>query len=226
MNNTIKVIIVEDHAIFREGLKKVLERMNNVEVIGEAENGAVFLELLKDKVPDIVLMDINMPVMGGIEATEKALERHPNLKIIVLSMSGEEDYLYTMIISGISGYLLKNTSMNNLSRAILMVSEGEQYFSPELNGKLAKRLKQYNSVEIPQLTPKETEVIRMLAKGLNTEEIANKLFISKRTVEAHRASLLQKTDSSNTINLLIYAIQNKLIILDELGNRRKKEQNG
>jgi len=216
MKNLIKVMIVEDHCIFREGLKKVLEGMNNVEVIGEADNGAIFLELLKKKVPDIVLMDIKMPVMGGIEATEQALELYPNLKIIVLSMFGEEEYLYTMVLLGISGFLLKNTSMNNLDRAIQMVSEGQQYFSPELNGKLARRLKQYSSVEIPQFTPKETEVLRLLARGLNTEEISNELHISKRTVEGYRAKLLQKTDSTNTINLIIYALRNKLIILDEL----------
>jgi DNA-binding NarL/FixJ family response regulator len=214
MGSPIKVIIVEDHTIFREGLKKVVEGMKDVEVIGEAENGAIFLELLKKTVPDIVLMDIKMPVMGGIEATEKALELFPALKIIVLSMFGEEDYLYTMVMLGISGYLLKNTSMNNLRRAIQMVSEGEQYFAPELNGKLAKRLKQYTSVEIPQFTAKETEVMQLLAKGKNTEEIAAELFLSKRTVEARRASLLQKTDSSNTISLIIYAIRNKLVIIE------------
>jgi DNA-binding NarL/FixJ family response regulator len=222
MKEPIKIIIVEDHAIFREGMKKVLEGIDNVEIIGEAENGAVFLEMLKKKVPDIVLMDIKMPVMGGIEATEKALELHPGLKVIVLSMFGEEEYLYTLVLLGVCGYLLKNTSMTHLTRAIQMVSEGQQYFSPELNGKLAKRLKQYSSVEIPQFTVKETEVLQLLARGLNTEEIANELHISKRTVEGYRAKLLQKTDSTNTINLIIFALRNKLIILEELEDNKAK----
>jgi DNA-binding NarL/FixJ family response regulator len=214
MKDSIQIIIVEDHAIFREGLKKVLEGMNNVKIIGEAENGAVFLELLKKKIPDIVLMDIKMPVMGGLEATEKALQLYPDLKIIVLSMFGEEEYLYSLVLLGISGFLLKNTSMTNLSRAIQMVADGQQYFSAELNGKLAKRLKQYSFEEIPQFTQKEIEVLRLLAKGLNTEEIANELLISKRTVEGYRAKLLQKTDSANTINLIIYALRNKIISID------------
>ena len=216
MNSPIQVIVVEDHSIFRAGLKKVLENIDNVEVIGEAENGAVFLEMLKEKVPDIVLMDIKMPVMDGIEATEKALQLYPNLKVIILSMFGEEEYLFTLIMLGISGFLLKNTSYGALSRAIQLVSEDQQYFSPELNGKLAKRLRQYSSQEIPQLTPKELEVLQLLAKGLNTDEISAKLQISKRTVEGYRLKLLQKTDSSNTINLIIFAIRNKLIILDNL----------
>jgi DNA-binding NarL/FixJ family response regulator len=221
MKNLLKVIIVEDHAIFREGLKRVLEGMKNIEVIGEAENGAVFLEILKKKVPDIVLMDIKMPVMGGVEATEKALNRYPNLKIIILSMFGEEEYLYSLVMLGIYGFLLKNTSMNNLGRAIMMVADGQQYFSPELNGKLALRLKQYSSVEIPQFTQKETAVLRLLAKGNNTQEIAEKLYISKRTVEGYRAKLLQRTNCSNTINLIIFALRNKLIILDELEGKQE-----
>jgi DNA-binding NarL/FixJ family response regulator len=216
MKNLLKVIIVEDHAIFREGLKRVLDGLKNIEVIGEADNGAVFLEMLKKKVPDIVLMDIKMPVMGGVEATEKALKLYPDLKIIILSMFGEEEYLYSLVMLGVYGFLLKNTSMNNLGRAIMMVADGQQYFSPELNGKLARRLKQYSSVEIPQFTQKETDVLRLLAKGNNTQEIADKLFISKRTVEGYRAKLLQRTNCSNTINLIIFALRNKLIILDEL----------
>lgn len=216
MNGIIKVMIVEDHVIFREGLKKVLESMNNVEVIGEAANGALFLELLKTKVPDIVLMDIKMPEMNGLEATEKALQLCPNLKVIVLSMFGEEEYLYALVLLGISGYLLKNTSMSNLKRAIQIVAGGEQYFSPELSSKLAKRLKQYSSIEIPQLTPKETEILHLMFKGHNTVEISDKLHISKRTVEAHRAKLLQKTYSTNSINLIIFALRNKLLIMEDV----------
>lgn len=221
MNSIIKVMIVEDHVIFREGLKKVLESMNNVEVIGEAANGAIFLELLNTKVPDIVLMDIKMPEMNGLEATEKALQLCPDLRVIVLSMFGEEEYLYALVQLGISGYLLKNTSMTNLKRAIQIVAGGEQYFSPEMSTKLAKRLKQYSSIEIPQLTPKETEVLNLMFKGHNTVEISDKLSISKRTVEAHRSKLLQKTYSTNSINLILFALRNKMLIIEDL-----EENNG
>src|SRR5512138_2800275 len=125
----IKVLIVEDHALFREGLKRVLEDIRGVSLIGEAANGEVFLELLKKVTPDIVFMDLNMPVMNGMEATEEALRLYPHLRIIILSMFGEEDYLYAMIHKGISGYILKTARIYEIERAIELVSGGEQYFS-------------------------------------------------------------------------------------------------
>jgi len=163
-----------------------------------------------------------MPVMDGVEATEKAMALYPGIRFIILSMFGEEEYLYSLVQLGIHGFLLKNTSMINLSRAIMMVSEGQQYFSPELNGKLAKRLKQYSSFEIPQFTNKEMEVLRLLAQGFNTAEMSNQLHVSKRTVEGYRAKLMQKTNSTNTINLVIFALRNKLIILENLEGIKEK----
>jgi DNA-binding NarL/FixJ family response regulator len=212
----LKVYIVEDHAIFREGLKRVLEGMNNILVVGEAENGEIFLNTFLAAEPDIVLMDIKMPVCDGLQATERALKVKPGLKIIVLSMFGEEEYLYSMVMLGIQGFLLKTTSMVNLERAIDMVANGHQYFSPELNGLLANRLRQISTKELPQFTKKETEVLHLLCKGLTTDEIADKMFISKRTVEGYRAKLLQKTAMTNTINLVIFAIRNKLVSLEDL----------
>ena len=212
----IKVVIVEDHVIFREGIKKVLAEISGVEVMAEAENGEQFLALLEKGKPDIVLMDLKMPVMDGMEATEKALKIYPDLKIIVLTMFGDEEYLYSMVLKGICGYLLKTTSLTNLERAIRMVSNGQQYYTPELNGMLAKKLRQFSSNEIPTFTGKETELLKLLCKGLSTEEIAEKLCMSKRTIEGYRAKLLLKTGLSNTINLVIYAIRNKLVNLEEI----------
>ena len=216
ISTNIKIIIVEDHIIFREGIKKFLAEIAGVELIGEAENGEQFLKLLEKGVPDIVLMDLKMPVMDGMTATEIALKRHPDLKIIVLTMFGDEEYLYSMVLKGISGYLLKTVSLNNLERAIKMVSCGQQYYSPELNGILAKKLRQFSSNELPSFTTKETELLKLLCKGYSTEEIAEKLCMSKRTVEGYRAKLLHKTGLTNTINLVIYAIRNKLVTLEEL----------
>jgi DNA-binding NarL/FixJ family response regulator len=213
MNKT-KVLIVEDHAIFREGLKKVLEAMAGMELIGEAENGAQFLELLKKKKPDIVLMDIKMPVMDGIIATEKALTIHPDLKIIILTMFGEEEYLYSLIQKGISGFMLKTARISEIERAIQMVSEGKQYYSPEINGLLVKRLRQATN-EMESLSPRENDVLTLICKGYSTAQIADKLCASKRTIEGYKARLMEKTGQPTTLNLVIFALRNKLVTLDD-----------
>jgi len=210
-----KILIVEDHAIFREGLKRVIEAMNGVELIAEAENGAQFLDLLMKKKPDIVLMDIKMPVMDGIEATEKALILYPKLKIIILTMFGEEEYLYSLIQKGISGFMLKTARLLEIERAIQMVSEGKQYFSPEINGLLVKRLRQISSNEIESLTSRETEVLSLICKGFSTAQIADKLYASKRTIEGYKARLLEKTGQPSTLNLVIFALRNKLVALED-----------
>jgi len=208
-----KVFIVEDHAIFREGLKRVIGEIEEVELVGEAENGAVFLEKLKKVVPDVVLMDIQMPVMDGIEATERALKQYPSLKILVISMFGEEEYVYSMVEKGVSGFILKTSGIQDLERAIKKISNGQQYYSEEIMGLLVKKVRSVDYVEKISFNDKEKEVLRMLCKGFSNNDIADKLFMSVRTVEGYRNKLLQKTGSSNVINLVIYALRNKLVIL-------------
>jgi DNA-binding NarL/FixJ family response regulator len=210
-----KILIVEDHAIFREGLKRVIESMDGAELIGEAENGVQFIDLLKKEKPDIVLMDIKMPVMDGIEATEKALMLYPKLKIIILTMFGEEEYLYSLIHKGISGFILKTARILEIERAIQMVSEGKQYYSPEINGLLVKRLRQITSNDIESLSARESEVLGLICKGYSTIQIADKLCASKRTIEGYKAKLLEKTGQPSTLNLVIFALRNKLVTLDD-----------
>ncbi len=213
MSSKIKVFIVEDHALFREGLKRVLSEMDDVELAGEAGNGAIFLEMLKKVTPDVVLMDIQMPVMDGLEAADRALAKYPGLKILVVSMFGEEEFVYSMVEKGVCGFLLKTSGLPDFEKAIRRVAAGQQYFSEEIMGLLVKKIRQIDAVEKVTFTGKEMEVLRLLCKGFPNNEIADKLFLSVRTVEGYRNKLLQKTGSANVINLVIYALRNKLVIL-------------
>ena len=208
-----KVIIVEDHTIFREGMKRVISEMEDMELVGEAENGAVFIRMLKKVEPDIVLMDIQMPEMDGIEATEKALKIYPSLKILVLSMFGEEEYVYSMVDRGVSGFILKTSGLADFNRAIKKILDGQQYYSEEIMAILVKKFRSYDSPDKLVLSEKENEVLRLLCKGLSNNDIADKLFLSVRTVEGYRNKLLQKTGSSNVLNLVIFAVKNKLVTL-------------
>ena len=216
MSSKIKVMIVEDHAIFREGLKRVLGGMRDVEVVGEAENGAVFLQKLQQVNPDIVLMDLKMPVMDGFEATERALKKYPRLKIIILTMFGQAEYLYSMLKQPICGFMLKTTSMTDLEKAVQNVSQGRQYYSPEVSQLLAKKFIPHSSIENFKLTSRENEVLLLLCKGISTMEISHKLNLSKRTVDGYRARLLEKTNQSSPLGLVLFALKNKLVNLDEL----------
>jgi DNA-binding NarL/FixJ family response regulator len=207
----IKVILVDDHKLFRNGLKFILSEIEDVEVIGEASNGKEYLELLKYLKPDITLMDISMPEMNGVEACRIALEQDPSLRILILSMFGEDAYYNTMIDIGVKGFILKDTDNSELRTAIQMISNGNSYFSQEL---LLKIIRNKNAPPLIKLSRRETEILELICKGQSTIQISEKLHISHRTVERHRASLLAKTDSSNSISLAIYAIKNNLIQLE------------
>ncbi len=209
----IKITLVDDHALFRNGLKILLDANPDFTVIGEAENGKVFIENLEKNIPDIVLMDISMPEMDGVEATQIAVEKFPDIKIIALSMFGEEDYYYKMINAGAKGFLLKNSEINEVVEAVNQVMSGNSYFSQELLYNVIKNFKPHKEhvIEEASLSKRELQVLEEICKGLSNQEIADILFISKRTVDKHRANLLSKTNSKNTANLIMYAIKNKLI---------------
>jgi len=209
----IKIMIVDDHSLFRNGLKLLLANAGNFTVIAEASNGKEFLEFLNRTNPDIILMDIDMPEMDGIEATTQALAINPNLKIIGLSMYGEEEYYYKMIEAGVCGFLLKNSDINEVKTAINSVYTGGKYFSQELLYNVVRNIKTSQSTQeiVENLSERETEVLKQICVGLSNQEIAVNLHISKRTVDKHRANLLDKTNSKNTAHLVMYAIKNKLI---------------
>ena len=216
MSKNIKVIVVDDHELFRKGVIMVLKKMDNVEVIGEAGDGKEFLAMLNSHKPDVVFIDIKMPLMNGIEATTQATKRFPELNIIALSMFGEEEYLHKMINAGAKGFLLKNSSIGEIERAINLVSNGKNCYSDDLLGYFTNKFidnKPKDDDKI-KLTRRELEVLSLVAKGLSNTEIADKLFISKRTVDGHKANLIQKTGSKNIVDLLIYSIKNNIITID------------
>lgn len=208
----LSVILVDDHQLFREGLHLILMKFPFIGIVHEASGGNEFLALLKTIQPDIVFMDVNMPGMTGIEATLKAIEIYPDIKIIALSMYGDEDYYTRMIEAGARGFIVKNAGVNELESAILQVTEGKNYFSQEILASiLAGITRKRQAGSSSGLSDRETEVLYHICKGLSNQEIANQLYISKRTVDKHRENLLQKTNSRNTADLVMYAIKNGIV---------------
>ncbi len=208
----IRIIIADDHQLFRNGLKMLLEASPEFEITGEASNGEEFLRILKNCTADIVLMDINMPEMDGIEATRKGIKLCPSIAVIALSMYGEEEYYYKMVDAGAKGFLLKDSDISEVKEAILTVRKGGSYFSQELLYHVIQKIKhRENESKSANLSKREKEILFKICEGLSNQEIAETLFISKRTVDKHRANLLGKTNSKNTASLILFAIKNKLI---------------
>ncbi len=213
MKDQIKVIIVDDHEIFRKGLKVVINQFESTKVIAEASTGKEFHNLLNSKNPDIVFMDIRMPEMDGIEATKLAVGKYPGIRIIAISMFGEEEYLENMIKAGAKGFLLKNINREEIEIAIKQVMEGKNYYSSELLPYFTQKFLNVSndSGNEVRFTKREMEILKLVTKGMSSKEIASELYISKRTVDGHKANMILKTGSKNVIDLLIYAIKNKFV---------------
>lgn len=215
MEQTCKIVLADDHTLFRNGLRTLLSGVTGIDVIGEASDGIELLELLGKTMPDIVLLDIEMPRMNGIVAAEEALKRWPDLKIITLSMYGDEDYYFKMVSLGVKGFILKNSEIKDVVAAIEAVAEGGSFFSQELLFNLVSNLKSTPS-SVPEdnpelLSQRESEILLHICRGESNNEIADALFISKRTVDKHRSNILAKTGCKNTANLVVYAIKHHLV---------------
>ncbi len=209
MIKDLKVYIVDDHSLFREGLMFLLRNSKHISEINEAENGRIFLDAIKTYKPDVVLMDIDMPEMNGIEATKEALELIPDLNIIALSMYSDENFYTEMIEAGAKGFLIKNSPFSDVETAIMEVYNGRNYFSAEILSSIVSSLnRKHEEPESNELTKREIEILINICMGLSNAEIAEHLFISKRTVDKHRENILGKTQSRNTAELVIYAIKN------------------
>jgi DNA-binding NarL/FixJ family response regulator len=217
MNNRVKIFLVDDHDMFREGVKLLLSSDNVAEIVAEARNGKEFLEKVAEVKPDVVLMDISMPEMDGIEAARIAHEKNPQLKILALTMFGDEKYYYQMIQTGIKGFVLKSAGISELIKAITEVAKGGNYFSSEILYKLLQNINsdknnlKENGAIIEKISTRELEVLKLISSGLSNEDIANQLNISITTVKTHRSNLLVKTSSNNTASLIMYALKNKII---------------
>ncbi len=215
MKNSIRVAVADDHELFREGIVRLLEMQTGIEVVAQAVNGADLLERIAGQSVDVVLMDIDMPVMGGAEATRRIAAEMPECHVIALSMHGDREFYFEMVAAGAKGFLLKSSELHEVVTAIESVFEGGSYFSQELLQMLVSQLRPANELgeEGEPLSERETEVLIEICRGYSNQEIADKLFISKRTVDKHRANILEKTGCRNTASLVYFAIKHKLIEL-------------
>lgn len=205
----ISVYIVDDHSLFREGLKMLLSNVDYIDKIYEAENGKQFIDGLSSNAVDIALLDIEMPVMNGVQAARLAKEILPEIKLIALSMYSDESYYLSMIEAGACGFLLKNSNFQEVEKAIIDVYNDKSYISIEILNNILKHPQKNNFNAFNEtLTERETEILLLICKGLTNNEIAEKLVLSKRTIDKHRENLLMKTQSKNTANLVIFAIKN------------------
>jgi DNA-binding NarL/FixJ family response regulator len=203
-----KVAIVDDHAILRQGLIALLTEMDGMEVVIEAANGKEFVDRLALVSPDLLIVDINMPIMDGEQAVKIAKQKLPGLKVIVLTMNNEEAYFKTMNQLGVDGYIIKESDYDELERAVSTVMKGGKYFSQAL---LLMMVNSKHSTPNVVFTEKEQEILQFMCQGLSAAEIADKVFMSVRTVEKYRSDMLTKTESPNSISLAIYAIKNGIV---------------
>ena len=214
MNNTIRVLIADDHAIVRSGVRLLLEAEADIEVVGEALDGREALNLAESLQPDVVLMDITMPEMDGLEATKQLKTRFPHINVLVLTMHRSDEYFFEMLKVGASGYILKGAKTSELINAVRIVQQGEVFLYPTMTQKLVQgylELADWDNKVEPSLSPREKEIFRLLAEGYSNKEIADKLVISPSTVHSHRGNLMDKLGLSNRRELIQYARKRGLI---------------
>ncbi len=209
----IRVLIADDHKMVREGLRRILEFDGEIQVIDEADNGEECIKKIRSSKPDIVLLDINMPVMNGIEALQEIRKKKLKTKVIILTVHNEIEYLLRAVDIGIDGYVLKDSDAHELIRAVTSVYEGDKFIQPSLipllNSKLIAR--DLDAERLEQLSKREIEVLKLVAVGMFNKEIGVELEISERTVKNHLSSIFKKIDSSDRTQAAVFAIRNGLV---------------
>ena len=212
----IRILVADDHDIVRAGLKSLLERQDDIEIIGEASDGRQVVALSEQLSPSLIVMDIAMPHLNGIDATAQILRRDPEIKVIILSMYGDEEFLVRALAAGVKGYLLKDDVQADLLRAVRAVATGRSFFSPAIAQTLAEDYMRQlqkkglqDSYEL--LSEREREILQLLAEGKSNKEVSTVLNVSTYTVETHRTHLMQKLNLHNTAEIVLYAVRKKIV---------------
>jgi DNA-binding NarL/FixJ family response regulator len=211
----IKLMIADDHQIFIDGIQSLLQHEQGMEVVGTALNGKQLLGQLPHLHPHVILLDINMPEMDGLEAAKRILQDHPEIKLIVLTMHDTVEFITRLIEAGVAGYLLKNSNRQDLLEAIHTVFAGGTYYSKQVTATIMENLRKPNNktaaISQVELTPRELEVLKLIAQEFTTTQIADKLFISHHTVESHRKNLLSKLGKKNSAGLVAWAMERGMV---------------
>jgi DNA-binding NarL/FixJ family response regulator len=213
----IRLVIADNHTLVRAGFRSLVEDLAGVEVVGEAENGREALRLVASLSPHLVLMDIAMPELNGLEATARIAHDFPRVRVLIVSMHANEEYVYQALRAGAAGYLLKDSGTEELELAIRAIARGETYLSPAVSKYVVtdyvRRLGEESS-PLDQITPRQREILQLIAEGKSTKEIAEILYISTKTVETHRTQLMDRLDIHDIAGLVRYAIRVGLVLLD------------
>lgn len=221
MKYTMSLVIADDHEIFRDGLALMLSRQKDIVLLGEASHGKELVDLVAEKKPDVIITDIKMPVMDGIQATKQILKHSPDSRIIALSMFDEENLIVDMLEAGAKGYLLKNADKQEILDAIETVYEDKTYYCHHTSARLANMIVKssfnpYKKKEAVSFNDREIEIIRLICQQFSTKEISDKLFLSPRTVEGYRTKILEKMNARNTVGVVVFAIKHDLVHASEI----------
>jgi len=211
----IRILVADNHGILRQGLQALIEKQSGMEVVGQADNGLEAVEMTRQLQPDVVLMDVTMPVLNGIEATRQIKRELPEVKILALSVHSKREFILDMVKSGVSGYMLKECVLDDLVRAINTVAAGQTYLSPQVAGIVLEDITKDSIFAVGEraneiLTPRERDILKFLVDGKSAKQIASELDLSIKTIEANRRGILEKTDSNNLADLTKYAIRQDL----------------
>lgn len=213
----IKVFIADDHPIVRNGVINILSKVSDISIIGEAGNGSQIETLISLNVPDILLLDLNMPELDPVETTRRLLSKYSSLKIIILSAYDDDAYIKGLLSAGVSGYVLKDEAIETLLTAIRAVAIGESWLSQRISGRIVRKyITSSNSEAVSILTQRELEVLRLLALGMNNDDISEKLFITKRTVQNHVSNIYSKFGFLSRTEAVLYAIKNNIVHISEV----------